>query len=94
MHKHLVAVMLVAAMLAPAGACLAQEAVSTKPETLADKPDEPTPAQIYTVAKWACVLSGLALAGVLWVGWSMQTLARNQVTLGKLIRSQGPGEKG
>ena len=60
----------------------------------AEQGDEPTLAEVYTFAKWACVLSGLALAGVLWVGWSMQTLARNQVALGKLIRSQGPGEKG
>ena len=94
MHRYLTAVMLATAVLALAGACLAQETVSSKPETLADKPEEPTPAQIYSVARWACVLSGLALAGVLWVGWSMQTLARNQVQLGKLIRSQGPGEEG
>jgi len=91
MHRYLAAVVLAAAVLALAGACLAQETVSTRPET---PTDEPTPAQIYTFAKWACVLSGLALAGVLWVGWSMQTLARNQVELGKLIRSQGPGAKG
>ncbi|GAG44125.1 unnamed protein product [marine sediment metagenome] len=94
MHRYLAAVVLAAAVLALAGACLAQETVSTRPETPAEKPDEPALTEVHTFAKWACVLSGLALAGVLWVGWSMQTLARNQVELGKLIRSQGPGEKG
>ena len=36
-------------------------------------------------ARWACVLAGLALAAVIWVGWSMRTLAQNQVALAKLI---------
>ena len=36
-------------------------------------------------ARWACVLAGLALAGVIWMGWSMRTLAQNQVALAKLI---------
>ena len=94
MHRYLTAVMLAAAVLALAGACLAQVTVSSMPETPTDEGDEPTLAEVYTFAKWACVLSGLALVGVLWVGWSMQTLARNQVQLGKLIRSQGPGEEG
>ena len=94
MHRYLAAGMLAVAVLALAGACLAQATVSSRPERAADEGDEPTLAEVYTFAKWACVLSGLALAGVLWVGWSMQTLARNQVQLGKLIRSQGPGEKG
>lgn len=92
MHRYLTAAVLAAAVLALAGACLAQE-VSSKPDGPGDEGDEPTLAEVYTFAKWACVLSGLALAGVLWVRWSMQTLARNQVALGKLIRSQGPGEK-
>ena len=40
---------------------------------------------IETYARWACVLAGLSLAGVIWVGWSMRTLATNQVALAKLI---------
>jgi len=37
-------------------------------------------------AKWACLLAGLAMVGVIWVGWSMRTLAKNQVELGWLIQ--------
>ena len=32
------------------------------------------------------ILSGLALIGVLWVGWSQRALARNQVELAALIQ--------
>lgn len=94
MRRYVTAVVLAAAALALVGMCFAQETVSSRPETPADEGEDPTLAQVHTFAKWACVLAGLALAGVLWVGWSMQTLARNQVQLGKLIRALGPGEKG
>ena len=93
MHRYLAAGMLVAAVLALAGACLAQETLTTKQEDQGEQGDEPTLGQVYTLARWACILSGLALVGVLWVGWSMQALARNQVQLGKLIRPQRPAEK-
>ncbi|KKM71306.1 hypothetical protein LCGC14_1431980 [marine sediment metagenome] len=39
-------------------------------------------------AKWACILAGLALVGVIWVGWSMRTLATNQVRLSLMIQEQ------
>ncbi len=45
-------------------------------------------AEARTWAKWACILVGLALLGVLWGLWSLQTLARNQVQLGRMIQSQ------
>jgi len=37
--------------------------------------------------RWSLILSALTLAGVIWVGWSMRTLAKNQVELGKLIQA-------
>jgi len=40
---------------------------------------------VETYARWACVLAGLSLAVAIWVGWSMRTLATNQVALAKLI---------
>ena len=46
-------------------------------------------------AKWACVLSGLSLAAILWVGgYSMVTLAKNQVKLEELIRGVQAGDEG
>ena len=44
-------------------------------------------------ARWACVLSGLSLAGILWVGYSLRTLARNQIELAKLIRAAQPPQE-
>lgn len=38
-------------------------------------------------ARWGCVLAGLALVGVLWVGWSMRTLARNQIEMARMIQA-------
>ena len=38
-------------------------------------------------ARWGCVFAGLALVGVLWVGWSMRTLARNQVELARMVQA-------
>ena len=42
-----------------------------------------------TWARWGCILAGLALLGVLWIGYSMQTLAKNQVQLGRMIQAGG-----
>ncbi len=44
-------------------------------------------------AQWAVVLSALSLAGVLWVGYSLRTLARNQVALEQLIRADRPAKE-
>ncbi len=44
-------------------------------------------------AQWAVVLSALSLAGVLWVGYSLRTLARNQVALERLIRAPKPPQE-
>lgn len=43
------------------------------------------PAGTIPWARYACVLSALAAVGVIWVGWSMRALAKNQVELGRLI---------
>jgi hypothetical protein len=40
-------------------------------------------------ARWACVLAALALAGSLWVGWSMRVLARNQVEIARMVQALG-----
>jgi len=40
-------------------------------------------------SRLAAVFSGLALIGVLWVGWSQRALARNQVELAALIQQAG-----
>ena len=42
-------------------------------------------------ARWSCVLAGLALVGVLWVGWSLRTLARNQIEMARMIQTLGGG---
>ena len=46
-------------------------------------------AETRHLAKWACILSGLALVGVIWVRMSLFHLARNQVELGRLIQQAG-----
>jgi len=38
--------------------------------------------------RWACILSGLSLVGVIWVVWSLRKLAVNQVTLARLIQDR------
>ena len=43
-------------------------------------------------AMWACIFSGLALVGVLWVILSMRGLARNQVELGRMVQALKPKE--
>jgi hypothetical protein len=43
-------------------------------------------------ARWSCVLAGLALVGVLWVGWSMRTLARNQIDMARMIQALGTAQ--
>lgn len=40
-------------------------------------------------ARWSCVLAGLALVAVLWVGWSLRTLARNQIEMARMIQALG-----
>jgi hypothetical protein len=41
---------------------------------------------------WACILAGAALIGVLWIVWSMRTLARNQIEVARMIQALGPQE--
>ena len=83
----LLAVMAVA-LAAP---CLG-DALQTAPAKQVKKaPDVgPTLKDVHTLARWACILSALGLIGVLWVGWSLKDIARNQVQLGQLIQGQPP----
>ena len=64
----------------------AHEEVTTQPEaaiTLKMVYDELMTTQ--KMAKWAAILSGLALVGTLWVGWSLKTVAKNEIELAQLI---------
>jgi len=46
-------------------------------------------AEITFWAKWACILAGLALVAAIWTGWSLRTLAKNQVAIAGLIQALG-----
>ncbi len=95
MNRYLAIGLLAAvAMLVLGGPCLADEIKAVDEDKLTGTEDEVSLKQVHTLCRWACVLAGLALAGVLWVGWSMQTLARNQVQLGKLIQSHASQKGG
>jgi hypothetical protein len=90
MRKIMVASVLVLVVLSLAGYCLAQAAkATTQPasDILHQILKEAQDARLY--AYWACILAGLALAGVVWIAWSMQALARNQVALAKLVQQKG-----
>ena len=82
MDRLLTAALMVTALAAPA---LAGSGAAGTPA--GQEGDGRTLDDVYTLARWAVVLAALALAGVLWVGWSMRALARNQVQLGQLIQS-------
>ncbi len=72
--------------LALSAVCLAQGGPTTQPGdkvTLEKVYDELMATQ--KMAKWAAILSGLSLVGVLWVSWSLKALAKNDVELGELI---------
>jgi hypothetical protein len=43
-------------------------------------------AEIRDWSRWACILAGLALVTAMWVGWSLRTLAKNQVAIAELIQ--------
>ena len=87
MHRILIAALLVmAALTALAAPALADEATTQPTETPLQKILR-TAEEARTWARWGFVLSLLALAGVLWVVWSMQTLAKNQIQLGRMIQS-------
>lgn len=89
------ATLAVLAVVFTAGLALAQtEPVTVRPVRIA--PAEAPPVDVKVVeqgtseikffARWACVFSGLAMVGVIWLGWSLRTLARNQVELARYIR--------
>ena len=87
MYRVVIAAVLAMAVLA----ILAKPAFAREATT---QPAKPLLQQVYdlaaearTWAKWGCILAGLALLGVLWIGWSMQTLAKNQVQLGRMIQA-------
>ena len=94
-------VLTTAALLPPAGIAwaLAEADPATAPARAA--PDDTarraaTPTDVSTLteeirraSRWAAVFSGLALVGVLWVGWSQRAIARNQEELAALIQSAG-----
>jgi hypothetical protein len=75
--------------------CLAQDATAVKKahEEVTTQPEgQITLKLVYEelmvtqkLAKWAAVLSGLALVGALWVGWSLKTVAKNEIELAQLI---------
>ena len=69
-------------MLTAAAAIALQREPTTQPA--APKAAE-SPADAWPWARTACVLAGLAVVGVIWLGWSMRTLAKNQVELGRMI---------
>ena len=56
--------------------------------TTGPAPGTPQVADVFIWSRWACILAGLALLGVLWIIWNMQTLARNQVTIARMIRDR------
>ena len=49
--------------------------------------------KVEMFARWGCVLAGLALVGVVWVIWSMKTLARNQVELARMLLREASKDK-
>ena len=92
MQKLMVFALLAAVVLVLAGPCLAVKTVETAPagESQDASSAGPTIEDVHVLAKWAVVLSALALVSVLWVGWSLKSLARNQIQLGKLIQTKLP----
>jgi len=87
MGRHLTAAALAAMILLAFGAAAGAGAPSASQPALRGVQDAVERAETY--AGWACVLSALALAGVLWVGWSMRTLAKNQVEVARLVIQAG-----
>ena len=83
--------LLIAGLMTAAVVLLVAPAPAEEPTTQPSKDAEgDIAAQLKTAttwARWGCILAGLALLGVLWVGYSMQTLAKNQVQLGRMIRA-------
>lgn len=87
MHRFVIAAVLVMAALAVlAGPALAAEATTQPAETPLQQILR-TAEEARTWAKWGCILALLALLAALWVIWSMQTLAKNQLQLGRMIQS-------
>lgn len=97
MHRTVIAaVVLAAAALGLAGLAWAQ---TTQPEPAPPPVDakvsaqQPVPSkiiqaeieQVRVYARWAAILAGLSLVTSLWVGWSLRTIAKNQVELAQLI---------
>ncbi len=92
MQRYILFALLAVVVLAVAGPCLAAAASTKSAEPTPS--DQPTLKDVHTLARWACVLAALALVGVVWVGWSLRALAKNQVQLGKLIQSQASRKDG
>lgn len=81
-------VLLVSAARARAEARLATEPAEAPPKrALTSHELDDLTAEIRVASRLAAVFSGLALVGVLWVGWSQRAIARNQVELGAMIQS-------
>ena len=87
MHRILIAAVLVMAALAALAAPAFADEATTQPTETPLQMILRTAEEARTWAKWGCFLAGLALLGVLRVVWSMQTLAKNQTQLGRLIQS-------
>ncbi len=82
--------LLIAGLVTAALLFLAAPAPAEEPTTQPSQDGPDIAAQLKTAtawARWGCILAGLALLGVLWVGYSMQALAKNQVQLGRMIRA-------
>jgi hypothetical protein len=71
-------------------ACLAGDEITAAPasDQRLGGQEGSTIDEVHVMARWATILAGLALAGVLWVGWSMRTLAQNQVQLARYMKAK------
>ncbi len=88
MHTRAIAVVLgvVAVALLLAAPALTVEPTTQPAKSLLEQIHEEA-VKARTWAKWGCILAGLALLGVLWITRLMQTLAKNQIDLARMIKA-------
>jgi hypothetical protein len=76
----------VGVLAAAGGLALAYSATTApSPEAVMLKQAHDLAAEAALYSRWAAVLAGLALVTGIWVGYSMRTLARNEVAIAQLI---------
>ncbi len=95
MRTKLTAALATGLALGVVGAACAAEA-TTQPVARASVQDvyDLLHDKVEMFARWGCVLAGLALVGVVWVIWSMKTLARNQVELARMLLREASKARG